>query len=56
MKLGKAVSGDRIELRDYKDSDREFCMEMWFHPENGRYLSDPDQAHVIRRAATVWPG
>ena len=53
MKLERAVSGDRIELRDYRDSDREFCTEMWFHPENGRYLSDPDQAHVdgkFRRA------
>ncbi len=49
MRLEKILSGPQVEISDYRASDREFCTEMWFHPENGRYLSDPDRAHVDDR-------
>ena len=46
MKLGTPLLGQRIAVRDYMPSDLEFCTGMWFDPENGRYLSDPDREHV----------
>lgn len=46
MKLQSPLTGLRLTLRDYAPEDLPFCTDMWFHPENGWYLSDPDRAHV----------
>ncbi|MDE7261012.1 MAG: GNAT family N-acetyltransferase [Oscillospiraceae bacterium] len=46
MKIGMSLTGDRIVIRDYAPEDVAFCTDMWFDPENGRYLSDPDREHV----------
>ena len=49
MKIGKPMLGRRIAIRDYTPEDLAFCTDIWFHPENGRYLSDPDREHVDER-------
>ena len=46
MKLNAPLLGQRIAVRSYTAEDLEFCTGMWFDPENGRYLSDPDREHV----------
>lgn len=46
MKLEKEIAGENLVLRSYKKTDLEFCTEMWFDPENGKYLSDPTAEHV----------
>lgn len=53
MNLDEPLTGRRIIVRSYTRSDLEFCTKLWFDPENGRYLSDPDREHVdevFRRA------
>lgn len=46
MKLDRAITGDKLILRDYEKADLDFCTGMWFDPENGKYLSDPTAEHV----------
>lgn len=46
MRVGLPLRGERVVLRDYTPEDLTFCTDLWFDPENGRYLSDPDAAHV----------
>ena len=46
MKIRTPLPGQRMIVRDYTPEDLAFCTGMWFDPENGRYLSDPDQEHV----------
>ena len=46
MKLGTSLLGQRVAVRDYTPADLDFSTGMWFDPENGRYLSDPDREHV----------
>lgn len=46
MKVNRRLLGRRIAVRSYTAADLEFCTGMWFDPENGWYLSDPDREHV----------
>lgn len=46
MTLKEPLTGERIVIRSCTPSDLDFCTGMWFDPENGRWLSDPDRAHV----------
>lgn len=46
MKLKQPLLRERIVIRDYTPGDLTFSTDMWFDPENGRYLSDPDREHV----------
>ena len=46
MRLGNDLTCERILIRDYKISDKEFCTGMWFDEENGTYLSDPTEEYV----------
>lgn len=46
MKIEEPLQGKRIAIRNYAPEDLDFCTGMWFDPENGRYLSDPDREHV----------
>lgn len=46
MRIGDSLTGERVRVRDYRRSDLEFVTGMWFDPENGAYLSDPDRDHV----------
>lgn len=56
MKLDAPLLGRRITVRNYTAEDLEFCTEMWFDPENGKYLSDPDQEHVDEAFRKVLDG
>ena len=56
MKIGEPLLGKRIASRDYARSDQAFCADIWFHPENGRYLSDPDREHVDERFQAALDG
>ena len=49
MKIEEPLQGKRIAIRNYAPEDLDFCTGMWFDPENGRYLSDPDREHVDER-------
>lgn len=49
MKIETDLMGERLRLRDCRAGDRAFLTEMWFDPENGKYLSDPDRAHADAR-------
>lgn len=46
MRLERPLAGERIAIRSYTPEDLAFCTEMWFDPENGRWLSDPERAYV----------
>ena len=46
MKLESPLVGERITIRDYTPDDLTFSTDMWFDPENGRYLSDPAAEYV----------
>ena len=46
MKIGKAMVGQQIIIRDYEKSDLRFLTDMWFDEENGKYLSDPTPEYV----------
>lgn len=46
MKLESPLLGERIVIRDYTPGDLTFSTDMWFDPENGRYLSDPTAEYV----------
>ena len=46
MKLERPLLGERIVIRSYVPADLDFCTGLWFDPENGRYLSDPERAYV----------
>ncbi len=46
MKLKSPILGERIVIRNYTREDLTFSTDMWFDPENGRYLSDPTAAYV----------
>ena len=46
MKLEQPLVGERIIIRDYTPEDLIFSTDMWFDPENGRYLSDPTREYV----------
>ena len=39
MKLKQPLVGERIVIRDYTPEDLTFSTDMWFDPENGRYMS-----------------
>ena len=42
MKMEKPLQGERLTLRAYEKSDLPIITAMWFDPENGKYMSDPD--------------
>ena len=46
MKLKQPLVGERIVIRDYTPEDLVFSTDMWFDPENGRYMSDPAAEYV----------
>lgn len=46
MKLERPLLGERIAIRNYTPGDLTFSTDMWFDPENGRYLSDPAAEYV----------
>ena len=46
MKIGAALTGPRLYLRDHRPSDLDFSAGMWLDEENGRYLSDPTWDYV----------
>lgn len=46
MKLKQPLIGERIAIRNYARSDLDFCTDVWFDPENGKYLSDPVREYV----------
>lgn len=46
MKIGAALTGPRLYLRDHRPGDLDFSAGMWLDEENGRYLSDPTWDYV----------
>ena len=46
MKLEHNLLGERILIRNYRKSDFYFMTDMWFDPENGKYMSDPERGYV----------
>lgn len=46
MTLERPLTGERIVIRSYTPEDLAFSTDMWFDPENGRYLSDPAREYV----------
>lgn len=56
MKPHTPLLGRRIAVRRYTAEDLEFCTGMWFDPENGKYLSDPDWEHVDEAFRKVLDG
>ena len=46
MTLERPLTGERIVIRSYTPEDLAFSTDMWFDPENGRYLSDPTADYV----------
>lgn len=46
MKLDTPLTGDRIVIRNHKNSDLAFVTGMWFDETNGKYMSDPTSAYV----------
>lgn len=46
MKLERPLTGERVLIRSYTRSDLAFSTDMWFDPENGRYMSDPAAEYV----------
>lgn len=46
MKLTNDLHTPKITLRNLKSSDLPFLTEMWFDPENGKYLSDPTEEYA----------
>ena len=46
MKLKQSLVGERIVIRDYTPDDLTFSTDMWFDPENGRYMSDPTAEYI----------
>lgn len=53
MQIQQELSGERITIRDYFNTDLPFAAGMWLDGENGRYLSDPtrDFADDVYRKA-----
>ena len=46
MRIDNPMRGERILVRNYEKSDLEFLTGMWFHEENGKYMSDPTAEYV----------
>lgn len=46
MKIINELTTDRLTIRNYEVSDKDFCTGMWYDKENGKYLSDPTQDFV----------
>lgn len=46
MQLKNNLVAARLMIRDYKKSDLPAVLDMWFDPENGKYMSDPTAAYV----------
>lgn len=46
MKINTPMRGARISIRNYEAHDLQFCTEMWFDEENGKYLSDPTREYA----------
>ena len=46
MRIDSPMRGERILVRNYEKSDLEFLTGMWFHEENGKYMSDPTAEYV----------
>lgn len=46
MTLEKNLICDRVIIRNYRTEDKDFCTNMWFDLENGKYLSDPTRDYV----------
>lgn len=46
MKLERSLLGERIVIRGCTRADLAFSTDMWFDPENGKYLSDPTREYV----------
>ncbi len=46
MKLKQPLLGERVVIRNYTPGDLAFSTDMWFDPENGKYLSDPTREYV----------
>lgn len=53
MRLNKSVLGKRIVIRNYEATDLDFIAEMWFDPENGRYMSDPTHEYIDDRYRSI---
>lgn len=46
MKIINVLTTDRLTIRNYEVSDKDFCTGMWYDNENGKYLSDPTEDYV----------
>ena len=46
MQVGYVLTGERVCIRDSRRADGAFCAEMWLDAENGRYMSDPEEAYA----------
>ena len=46
MRIDNVLIGQRIIIRNYEKSDRDFLTGMWFDEENGKYMSDPTAEYV----------
>lgn len=53
MKLDRPLAAGRIVIRNYEATDLDFLAEMWFDPENGRYMSDPTREYIDDRYQSI---
>lgn len=53
MKLEHNLLGERILIRNYRKSDFYFMTDMWFDPENGKYMSDPERGYVDEKYQSI---
>ena len=49
MKMEKDIETARLRLRAYRKKDKAFCIALWCDAENGKYMSDPNLAHMDER-------
>ncbi|MCH5324318.1 MAG: GNAT family N-acetyltransferase [Eubacterium sp.] len=46
MQIKNDIRTPRLTIRDYKSDDLPYVTAMWFDPENGKYMSDPQKEYV----------
>lgn len=46
MRIEEKLQGPRIALRNYEAGDLAFVSSLWFDKENGKYMSDPEEAYI----------
>lgn len=56
MKIEGKLTGERITIRSYQESDLDFVSVMWFDKENGKYLSDPEKEYIDEKFQTAVDG